>query len=79
MNSNSPKAPVLFISHGAPTFALEPGVLGARLNALGQQVRDTEVNIVRGVRSLGVGFDEVVLDEDPRLLGDPGEAPGGPQ
>ena len=32
------KAPVFFISHGAPTFALEPGVLGPRLFALGQQL-----------------------------------------
>jgi 4,5-DOPA dioxygenase extradiol len=33
-----PKAPVFFISHGAPTFALEPGMLGPRLAALGQQL-----------------------------------------
>lgn len=31
-------APTLFISHGAPTFALEPGLLGPALNALGQQL-----------------------------------------
>jgi len=31
-------APVLFISHGAPTFALEPGVLGPRLRALGEKL-----------------------------------------
>jgi 4,5-DOPA dioxygenase extradiol len=29
------RPPVLFISHGAPTYALEPGVAGARLGALG--------------------------------------------
>nr|WP_067291057.1 class III extradiol ring-cleavage dioxygenase [Marinobacterium profundum] len=32
------KAPVLFISHGAPTFALEPGLLGPQLNAAGRQL-----------------------------------------
>ena len=31
-----PLTPVLFVSHGAPTFALEPGKLGAKLQALGQ-------------------------------------------
>jgi 4,5-DOPA dioxygenase extradiol len=32
------KAPALFISHGAPTFALEPGLLGPALDTLGQQL-----------------------------------------
>jgi 4,5-DOPA dioxygenase extradiol len=32
------KTPVFFISHGAPTFALEPGKLGQRLAALGRQL-----------------------------------------
>lgn len=31
-------APVLFVSHGAPTFALEPGPLGARLGEVGQEL-----------------------------------------
>ena len=31
-------APVIFISHGAPTFAIEPGVLGPQLGALGQKL-----------------------------------------
>jgi 4,5-DOPA dioxygenase extradiol len=31
-------APVFFISHGAPTFALEPSVLGPCLQTLGQQL-----------------------------------------
>lgn len=30
--------PVLFVSHGAPTFAIEPGRLGPRLAALGQRL-----------------------------------------
>jgi 4,5-DOPA dioxygenase extradiol len=33
-------APALFVSHGAPTFALEPGLLGPKLNQLGKQLAD---------------------------------------
>lgn len=33
-------APVLFISHGAPTFAMEPGELGLKLAELGQSLTD---------------------------------------
>ena len=32
------KAPVMFISHGAPTFAIEPGVLGPRIERLGKRL-----------------------------------------
>jgi 4,5-DOPA dioxygenase extradiol len=34
------KAPALFVSHGAPTFALEPGLLGPKLKRLGEQLTD---------------------------------------
>jgi len=37
MNAQS-NAPVLFVSHGAPTFALEPGRLGASLRELGTRL-----------------------------------------
>lgn len=40
------KAPVLFISHGAPTFALEPGLLGTRLRILGDQLPDLKAVLV---------------------------------
>src|SRR5580704_14712674 len=33
-------APALFVSHGAPTFALEPGLLGPKLKQLGEQLPD---------------------------------------
>jgi 4,5-DOPA dioxygenase extradiol len=40
------QAPVFFISHGAPTFALEPGMLGARLNDLGKDLSSIEAVLV---------------------------------
>ena len=51
------RTPVLFVSHGAPTFALEPGLLGPRLTAVGRALpRPRAVLVVsphwmtRGVR-----------------------------
>ncbi len=40
------KAPVFFISHGAPTFALEPGELGAQLTALGRELSGVKAILV---------------------------------
>ena len=40
------KAPVLFISHGAPTFAIEPGDLGPRLTALGAPLQGARAVLV---------------------------------
>ncbi|OIQ73238.1 LigB family dioxygenase [mine drainage metagenome] len=40
------QAPVLFISHGAPTFATEPGELGPRLRALGEQLSGLKAVLV---------------------------------
>lgn len=46
MNTTLQRAPVFFISHGAPTFALEPGQLGARLRAMGQQLAGVKAVLV---------------------------------
>jgi len=45
MTSNS-KAPVIFISHGAPTFAIDPGVLGPWLQVLGAQLPEIRAVLV---------------------------------
>jgi len=44
--SAMPRLPTLFVSHGAPTFALEPGLAGARLRALGEALPRPEAVLV---------------------------------
>lgn len=39
-------APALFISHGAPTFALEPGLLGPRLSSIGERLDTVKALLV---------------------------------
>ena len=39
-------APVLFVSHGAPTFAIEPGLLGPQLRTLGTQLHAIKAVLV---------------------------------
>ena len=62
-------APSMFISHGAPTFALDPGLLGANLHAM--QSRLSGVNAVlvvsahwqsRGVRVMTTAKPETIHD-----------------
>lgn len=54
----SQRAPALFISHGSPMFALEPGALGERLRQLGQSLQDVRAVLVVSphwqTRGLGV-------------------------
>jgi 4,5-DOPA dioxygenase extradiol len=45
-NATAPQTPVFFISHGAPTFALEPGKLGPQLKALGAQLQGVRAVLV---------------------------------
>lgn len=62
-------APSLFISHGSPMFALEPGVLGPALQRIGRALADlTAVVIVsphwrtRGVRVAATATPETIHD-----------------
>jgi 4,5-DOPA dioxygenase extradiol len=40
------KAPALFVSHGAPTFAVQPGLLGPALARLGEQLGEVRAAVV---------------------------------
>ena len=44
--TNMRTAPAFFISHGAPTFALEPGLLGPKLADLGQRLGEVKALLV---------------------------------
>lgn len=62
-------APVFFVSHGAPTFAIEPGLLGPRLKALGKQLSGVTAVLVvsphwqaRDVRVMTTAVPETVHD-----------------
>ena len=63
------RAPVFFASHGAPTFAIEPGQLGPQLQALGEQLHGVEAVLVvsphwqtRDVTVMGTPAPETVHD-----------------
>lgn len=65
----APKTPVFFISHGAPTFAIEPGQLGSQLQALGRQLPELKAVLVvsphwqsQGVKVMGTAWPETVHD-----------------
>lgn len=62
-------APALFVSHGAPTFALEPGVLGPELAQLGTRLPELAAVAVvsahwqtRGVQVMRTAAPETVHD-----------------
>lgn len=83
------KAPALFVSHGAPTFALEPGALGPRLASLGRQLSGAAAILVvsphwqtRNVSVLTTAKPATVHDFggfDPALYTLHYRAPGQPQ
>jgi 4,5-DOPA dioxygenase extradiol len=67
--TSTTKTPVFFISHGAPTFAIEPGQLGPQLQALGKELSGLMAVLVvsphwqtRGVKVMGTAQPETVHD-----------------
>ena len=69
MKSAMTTAPTLFISHGAPTFAIEPGLLGPRLTSLGEQLSGVNAVLVvsphwqtRDTRVMSTAAPETVHD-----------------
>lgn len=77
MPAPRPSVPTLFISHGAPTFALEPGRAGAQLAAVGRHLGAPRAVVLvsphwttRGVRVTGAERPDTIHDFggfDPRL------------
>lgn len=63
------RQPALFVSHGAPTFAIEPGMAGAQLRALGNKLERPHAIVVvsphwmtRGVEITAAAQPETVHD-----------------
>lgn len=62
-------APSLFVSHGSPMFAVEPGQLGPRLAALGRSLEGVRAVLVvsphwqtRGLRVMGTARPDTIHD-----------------
>jgi 4,5-DOPA dioxygenase extradiol len=63
------RAPALFVSHGSPMFALEPGLLGPALRRIGAALTNLVAIVVvsphwatRGVRVTGAGAPATIRD-----------------
>jgi 4,5-DOPA dioxygenase extradiol len=68
------QAPVFFISHGAPTFALEAGKLGARLTALGKELSGVKAVLVVSPHWQTDGV-KIMANMSPKTLHDFGGFP----
>ena len=71
------RLPSVFASHGAPTFAIEPGLAGPKLTALGRSLRRPRAVLVASPHwmtpSLG-GFDPTLYQITYPVDGHPGLA-----
>lgn len=66
--------PSLFISHGAPTFAIEPGLAGAQLRALGRALGKPRAIVVVSPHWMTRGV-EITATERPETVHDFGGFP----
>ncbi|WP_376691157.1 DODA-type extradiol aromatic ring-opening family dioxygenase [Wenzhouxiangella sp. EGI_FJ10409] len=62
--------PCLFVSHGAPTFALEPGVIGEKLNALGRQLPPVKAIVIVSPHWISEGVIGVTAGSRPETMHD---------
>lgn len=67
--------PALFVSHGAPTFALEPGVAGAALTALGHRLPPLAAVLIVSPHWITPGL-RVTAGAQPATIHDFGGFPG---
>jgi len=68
-------APVLFVSHGAPTFAVEPGLAGPRLKELGRALPPIEAVLVVSAHWMTRGGVAVTGASQPETIHDFGGFP----
>ena len=69
------KAPVLFVSHGAPTFAVEPGALGSRLAELGRSLDGVTAILIVSAHWQSMGGVKVMTTPVPKTVHDFGGFP----
>lgn len=67
--------PVLFISHGAPTFALEPGLSGPKLTELGRTLAPIQAILIVSPHWMTRGDIRVSGTEQPETIHDFGGFP----
>ncbi|MBX3611082.1 MAG: dioxygenase [Hydrogenophaga sp.] len=68
------RMPTLFVSHGAPTFAMEPGLAGPQLQALGRSLPRPRAVLVVSPHWMSRGV-RVGLSEQPATIHDFGGFP----
>lgn len=68
------RLPTLFVSHGAPTFALEPGLAGPKLNALGRALSTPKAVLIVSPHWMTRGA-RVGLSDQPATIHDFGGFP----